>query len=327
MIQLAFDLGLQTAQPAIWSTLQGDCCTASGVTCDGSQRVTHINWYVLGLNGVINETAIPSSLYFFDLWNNGISGSIPNALPSGLVVLDLDGNQMSGDLPSFPSTLQFLHLGAPGYPGNHFTGSLRLNRPIELRINDNWITDVVIQDSSVLGTDGNDCDLSNNPLLDNPNIAGLTMCTKNDLYSAALLPVTRSTVTTLTKTTTKLTTTRSTTTQMGPLEMTTTTLETTDGATTVEVTTDTVLGHTTAQQMLSSGKASGRITTLGLTSTAGTVTFVQKTSGFSVNLGMILRCIISAMLLTYVLTRTPFRREFKKMMSKGKTATTSALEF
>ena len=133
VIQLAFDLGMQTARPAIWTALQIDCCNtgATIVSCDGSQRVNQINWEIMELHGTINGTAIPSSVTHLVLRNNGITGSIPSALPSGLRGLYLYGNQMSGDLPSFPSTLQYLILGYPGYPGNHFTGSLRLNRPIE----------------------------------------------------------------------------------------------------------------------------------------------------------------------------------------------------
>ena len=132
MIQFAYDLGMQTARPTIWSALQGDCCNygATLVICDGSQRVTEIHWNNFGLNRVINGTAIPSRvtvLYLFNnaisgsipsalpsglvalyLYNNAISGSIPNTLSSGLVVLSLYGNQMSGDLPFFPSTLTHL---------------------------------------------------------------------------------------------------------------------------------------------------------------------------------------------------------------------------
>ena len=165
VIQLAYDLGMQTAQPAIWTALQGDCCNSvsTKVSCDGSQRVWHIYWGSIGLNGVINGTAIPSSVTYLRLFSNAITGAIPNVLPSGLLALALDDNRMSGDLPSFPSTLLYLGLGWPGYPGNHFTGSLRLNRPIQLYIHDNWITDVVIQDSSQI--DPSYCHLSDNPLL------------------------------------------------------------------------------------------------------------------------------------------------------------------
>ena len=304
VIQLAYDLGMQAAQPAIWSALQGDCCnsTRTEVYCDGSQHVTQIQWDRIGLNGVINGTAIPSRVTRLELFGNAITGSIPNALPSGLLRLwlynnaitgsipyvlptgltnfYLHGNQMSGDLPSFPDSLQILALGWPGYPGNHFTGSLRLNRPIGLYINDNWITEVVVQDSSELATSGYSCHLSNNPILGNPNIAGLTMCTQKGLYSAALLPVTQSTVIT----------------------------------TTMKV-----------MHLTSCGITANETTT---TNTAvGTVQIVQILSAFAVNLGMMLRCIVGTMILSVVFVKTPFKREFKKM-SKGKTTTTtSGLEY
>ena len=178
---------------------------------------------------------------------------------------------MSGDLPLFPSTLQYLALGYSGYPGNHFTGTLRLNKPIELWISDNLITDVVILDSSLLVLGRFRCYLDNNPLLGNPNIAGLTMCTKNGLYSAELLPVTKSILT------------------------------------------------TTAEMMHISST---------LTSSMGTVSLVPEVSGFAVTLGMMVRSIISAMVLSAVFMKTPFKREFKRMMSKGEAkTTTSALKF
>ena len=182
---LAYGLGMQKARPAIWTALQGDCCNSAGttgVTCSG-QRVTRISWNAKGLNGTINGTAIPLSLTYLDLILNTITGTIPNNLPSGLTDLYLYANLMSGDLPSFPSALQYLALGLAGYPGNHFTGALRLNQPFQLYINNNWITDVLIQDSSQI--DPSYCDLSNNPLLGNPGIAGL-QCTKIGLYSANL---------------------------------------------------------------------------------------------------------------------------------------------
>ena len=339
MVEFAYGLGLQTAQPAVWSALQSDCCTASGVDCDGSQRVWRIEWYFLGLNGVVNGTAIPSSVTHLSLEGNDITGAIPSALPSGLRELYIHGNQMSGDLPSFPSTLTNLMLGYSGYYGNHFTGTLRLNRPLWLRINDNWIADLVIQDRSVLGT----CDLSYNPLLGNPNIAGLTMCTKNGLYSAALLPVTRSTLKTMAKTTTtqltsvpgttmQFTSVLRTTTQLESSEMTANGTAMTDGATT---TVKTNFVRTTAQQRLSSEMTSGRMLnsvmlvtgTSTTTSSLGTVAFAPMMHGFIFNLFMVVRIVISAMLFTFVTSRTPFGREFKRMRSKRKTKTKTDPDF
>ena len=183
---------MQSRQSAVWSSLQGDCCTASGVTCVG-QIVFMIRWTNMRLNGTINETAIPSSVSYLNLNDNELKGSIPNGLPSALTELYLWGNQMSNDLPSFPSELKWLGLGYPGFSGNYFTGTLRLNKPIAVEINDNWITDIVIRDSSQINSIY--CDLSNNPLFGNPNLANLTMCTQIGLYSANLLPNTKSILT------------------------------------------------------------------------------------------------------------------------------------
>ena len=322
MIELASGLGMQRVSPNTWTALQNDCCTASsGVYCDGNQRVYEISWNSMGLNGVINGAVIPSSVTILYLHNNAITGSIPDVLPNGLVWLYLYdnaitgnipnslpggltrlyvyGNQMSGDLTSFPSTLTRLGLGYPGSPGNHFSGSLRLNRPVYLWINDNWITNVIIQDSSLIIPGS--CDLSNNPLLGNSDINKLTMCTQNGLYNQSLLPITQSTLSKLAKTTT-----RSTTLVTALIDV-----------------TNTEFGYTTVQQMASSGMSANGTQPFILTSTAVTVAFLQKMSGFDVNLGMMMRVLISGMFLTYVMTRTPFKREFKRTRNKGKTASSS----
>ena len=202
-------LGMQFKRPTIWTSLLSDCCSASGVTCDGNQRVTEIQWVSMALNGFVNGTAFPSKLETLDLYLNELSGgipflsngiisldlslnvlngSIPTSLPPDLFVLRLYGNRLVGNVPTFPASLVDFYLGFSGYPGNHFSGVIRLNVPSQLFINDNWITDVIIQDSSRL-TSGY-CDLSRNPLFGNPNIAALTGCVKNGLYSASLLPST-----------------------------------------------------------------------------------------------------------------------------------------
>ena len=316
VVILAQGLGMQTAQPAKWAYLQSDCCSFgfAGTICDGNQRVTEIWWYDFGLNGTINGNAIPSSLLVLYLTRNFITGVIPKNLPSGLTHLYVHGNQMSGDLPSFPSTIQIILLGYPGTPGNHFSGSLRLNRPIQVYINDNWIANVVIQDSSVLGTGGYICDLSNNPLLGNSNIAGLTKCTQDGLYSANLLSLTRKFTTTLAKTTTELTTiSKDITTSFTTTDMTT---EMTYDATT-DATTMVRLGTST---LLSTYDATTDATTmvrLGTTTNATSLTsinvhVVQQSSTFSVNLGMVVRVLINWMLLTTILNKSPFLRELKR---------------
>lgn len=68
-----------------------------------------------------------------------------------------------------------------------------LFQPTRVFINNNWITDVIVYETALLGSN---CDLSNNPLLGNPDIANLTSCTQIGLYSMSLMPSTVGLVTT-----------------------------------------------------------------------------------------------------------------------------------
>ena len=135
------------------------------------------------LNGSI-PAKLPNALteLYADL--NLLTGPIPSNLPSGLTLLKLEGNSLSGLIPNLPATLQIVRLGLFGQTGNHFSGSLLLNKPSTLYIYDNWITDVIVNNNSSLTA----CDLSNNPLLGNINLIKLTICSKNGLYSPLSLP-------------------------------------------------------------------------------------------------------------------------------------------
>ena len=182
LINFAVGLNLHLSQPNIFTEIQNNCCRATNVKCI-SQRVTLLNWSYLGFNGSINGTAIPSTVTYLSLSRNSLTGTIPTSLPPGLVSLYLYDNKLTGVVPSFPQTLRVLHLGRYGFPGNQLTGRVYLYQPQEVFLNDNLITDVVIQNTTLL-TDG--CSLSNNPLLGNPNIANLTMCAKNGLFGSNL---------------------------------------------------------------------------------------------------------------------------------------------
>ena len=345
MIQFAKGLNVNIQQPSIWSQLQIDCCNANGIICL-SQRVSEIDWHSKGLNGIVNETTIPSNVTDLILYDNLLTGSfpsqlpnvlkvirldgnqltgpIPSQLPMGLIALQLDGNKMSGNLPSLPSTIQILSLGYPGWLGNHFSGTLRLNRPTELYIYDNWITDVVLQDSTALTSY---CDLSKNPLLGNPNIAGLTMCTQTGLYSAALLPVTISTMTFITSTTssslmesTSLVTLKMSTSADINAQTTATEKQTQELSTQWSTARDTIFSDAMA---ISTTKTT---TLLGLSSNIGTVSFMPQVQVLAFNLGMIVRVLFSLIVTTYVSRKAPFARELKKKMKKGKIGETSDLE-
>ena len=325
MISLASGFNVSGKQPVIWNQIQSDCCTANGVKCDRNERVYQIDWYSKGLEGAINGTAIPSSVTYLDLAINSIIGNIPVTLPSGLINLYLFGNQMSGDLPSFPSAIRFLFLGYPGYPGNRFTGTLRLNRPTGLGINDNWITDVLILDSSVLGTGGFDCFLDNNPLLGNPNIDGLSYCYKNGLYSAGLLLNTR---TTSTKTnTSKVGATQSETIRMK--EMTLKMFMISDGTKMTEgtemMTTD--IATIDINATTEGEGTTTRIVNGATTHAVGTVQLVPEMGVLTLNFRTSVRVVISGMIMAYVTRKTPFGKAMKRMMKKGKSRRTGVLGF
>ena len=126
----------------------------------------------------------PANCQVLFLQYNQLTGSIPASLPSGLLYLVVQGNQLTGNLPLFPSTVYYMSLGRIGGPGNLLTGTLSLGTPIALYINHNLITNINIQDSSQLNS-GN-CDISNTPLLGNPNITNLVMCVQNGLYNSTI---------------------------------------------------------------------------------------------------------------------------------------------
>ena len=201
VINLAIGMRLDVNQPSIYDDLLIDCCgSTTGVTCIGN-LVTEIYWNGWNLDGTINGTAFPSTLTFVDFGSNSLTGNVPEhypigiitlnlnynlltgsikSLPPNLITLSLDQNYLTGDVPPLPSSLQYMWLGSPSRIGNHFTGVVALNRPSYVFINNNWITDIIIQDTTQMG---NNCDLSYNPLQGNPRLAGLPGCRKTNLYS------------------------------------------------------------------------------------------------------------------------------------------------
>ena len=105
--------------------------------------------------------------------------------------MHLNGFSCTGTVGLFPSTLKILYLGwlkDPVGTYNKLSGSLVLNTQslTQLGINYNLFTDLIISNTSALTS----CDISYNPLLGNPHIANLTMCTQTGLYYPSLLPKT-----------------------------------------------------------------------------------------------------------------------------------------
>ena len=372
VINLARGLDMQTAQAGIWSQLQIDCCNVgAGITCT-SQRVTQIDWHNKGLSGVINGTAIPSLVTLLFLFTNQISGNVPSALPNVIQYLDLsnnlltgsiptvyplslkelylENNKLSGDLPAFPPNLICLHLAYPGYPdGNRFSWTLRLNTPIEIYINDNWITDVILTDRTQMTSN---CDLSYNPMLGNPNIAVLTMCARNGLYSATLLPFTNVKMSTTRTTNIRISTIETsrllTSNILTSLPSTVLVMTTTESLLTPSPSTFIVLEQSTILKSISTSTASLRTTKPVLNTNLNTIeTLAQSThlssissmvfikslqtvqfqiqeTVFIISISMVLRLVTNVIVLVIILCKTPFKREFKrKLTSFTKKGTTS----
>ena len=121
------------------------------------------------------EGEIPTLPLFntqYSIHNNLLIGSIP-ALPQGLALFNCHGNLLSGEMPQIPRSLKILKLGTPEYTSNKISGSIVLDTPTIVLINNNLISKIVIYNTSLLAVD--QCDLSYNPL--NTDLAAnLTMC-------------------------------------------------------------------------------------------------------------------------------------------------------
>ena len=213
VVNLAFTLNFGDQWAFIMDALQVDCCGSdyfsTYIICDEDSRVIQLDWDDADFDGFINGSAIPDKLTILKLQNNYLTGSLPS-LPIGLTYLDVSSNFLAGPLPSLPTGICSFYVNDNFFIGdvpylpdaltelslghssaantNHFTGSVFLYQPKVLYINNNWITDIVVQDASEL----TECDISNNPLSGNLHLTnlGATVCTRTGLYSANLLPKT-----------------------------------------------------------------------------------------------------------------------------------------
>ena len=118
VINLAIGLNIPAQQSWLMTQLISDCCSASSVNCNSSNRVDSISWGY-GLTGYINGSALPNSLLTLNLGGNDITGTIPTVLPPGLQNLYLNHVHLTGPLPSvLPSTLITLIIDAGYYRGD-----------------------------------------------------------------------------------------------------------------------------------------------------------------------------------------------------------------
>eukprot|EP00835_Amoeboradix_gromovi_P005857 NODE_600_length_6246_cov_0.137628.p1 type:complete len:559 gc:universal NODE_600_length_6246_cov_0.137628:3323-4999(+) len=135
------------------------------------------------LKGPFYILSYPTRLQYVYLQMNQLTGNLNDMTGTGILEFHAYSNFFTGDVPLFPDTLKAISLGMPGYSGNRFTGTLKLRRPSVVLINNNWITDVIIDDTTLLSQ--TTCDLSNNPLLKNDNVASYP-CVKLGLFDANL---------------------------------------------------------------------------------------------------------------------------------------------
>ena len=128
------------------------------------------------------------SVYLY-LQSNFLSGGLPE-FPLSLSVINVASNRMIGDVPLIPNTSRFdLYLN-----NNHFSGTVNIGLPFDLKLDNNYITDVIVGNPSFLSESV--CDFSNNPLIGNPRAILLASapynCVANDLYAASSFPMTKS---------------------------------------------------------------------------------------------------------------------------------------
>ena len=242
---------------------------------------------------------LPTALQFLYLGSNQLAGSIPTILPAGLQSLYLHNNQLTGNIPStLPAGLQYLYLY-----NNQVTGVIKIGYPINLHIQNNLITDVIIAETASLVS----CDVSNNPLLASPHISNLTMCVQIGLYSASLLTTTTSIAVSYASSLLAATTTKIAVSYVSPLL---TALGTIDM-------------HSVSSKVLQkygdgAGISSDSMSTNIKDSTGShysfrvilhTLTLVEIVTQFFKLLG-------SSLVLIFVIYKTPWKREFKSKMRK-----------
>ena len=128
MIFLARGLNMHITNVGLYNMVVSDCCSATGVSCDGTPRVTIINWSSSSLTGFLNTSALPSNLILLSLNDNSVGGPFPKNLPIALEELYLTGNNFNGVIPSnLPTTLLYLFLN-----DNFVTGNLPSVLPPQL---------------------------------------------------------------------------------------------------------------------------------------------------------------------------------------------------
>ncbi|GJP33005.1 hypothetical protein CLOM_g17582 [Closterium sp. NIES-68] len=124
-MQLLLDFQQAWGQTFAGWVIGGDCRTAANVECDAKGMVTHMDLYDHGLTGSIPSTISSMvNLTYLDLNGNNLSGSIPSGIANllDLCYLDLRHNALTGSIPSTIGSMSSLTILNLGY--NALTGSI-----------------------------------------------------------------------------------------------------------------------------------------------------------------------------------------------------------
>ena len=129
------------------------------------------------MTGVI--PILPNNIQAFFARNNSFYGPLPPLDNTNLDYLDVSYNQLTS-IQSLTPNLRDIIIN-----NNLISGSIVINKPVNLQISNNSISNVVINDLSRLVS----CDLSSNPLLGNATLLNITLCDKNDLFYLNTNPI------------------------------------------------------------------------------------------------------------------------------------------
>ena len=113
MKNFAIAIGMNSVDPSIVHGIGIDCCnitlTRNTVRCD-NDRITTIFWPSRGLSGTINGSAIPGMIDTIRIYNNSITGVLPQVLPSSITIFNANTNKLSGTIPNYSNGLLLVNL-------------------------------------------------------------------------------------------------------------------------------------------------------------------------------------------------------------------------
>ncbi|KAJ3231619.1 hypothetical protein HDU78_007601 [Chytriomyces hyalinus] len=145
-----------------------DCCTITGITCQGG-RIVEMNLASSGLKGTLPDFSKLTELVNLDIGLNGLTGEIPSSISqmSALQEMYIGYNKLTGEIPSSVSSMAS-HLRVINMSNNKLTGPLptsygALTLLTELELQNNMLTGTIPSEYGSF-TRMADFQLSNNDL-------------------------------------------------------------------------------------------------------------------------------------------------------------------